>query len=214
MQQQKSTTPVQEHCCHESNLQQRQPHFLLPVLKSQVVLPSRQSHILLLPLHKYTENTSTGFILPEDISPIQILRNKRSGRGWPRSSPEMLTSSPYKRKLEDFKETKIVSAWQTGNKEISKEVKRRDYRLASFQADAIEENGNQTQDVVCTYGKGKFSDAVQGEIWVQCVVCEGWCHEECAGAHKNKFICDCCLLDKQDIILDKKICSFLCLKLL
>jgi hypothetical protein len=67
MQQQKSTAPVQEYCCHERNLQHRQHHFVLSVLKSQVVLPSRQPHILLLSLHKYTENKSTYFILPEGI---------------------------------------------------------------------------------------------------------------------------------------------------
>jgi hypothetical protein len=73
---------------------------------------------------------------------------------------------------------------------------KRDYTSASVQVDAIEENGNQTEDVICTYGKGKFSDDVQGEIWVQCVMCENWCCEECAGAHKDKFICVYCL-DKQ-----------------
>jgi hypothetical protein len=41
------------------------------------------------------------------------------------------------------------------------------YRSAIVQADATEENGNQTEDVICTYCKGKFSDDVQGEIWVQ-----------------------------------------------
>jgi len=51
MQQQKSTTPVQEHCCYERNLQRRQPHCMLSVLKSQVVLLSRQLHILHPPLH-------------------------------------------------------------------------------------------------------------------------------------------------------------------
>jgi hypothetical protein len=48
-----------------------------------------------------TENTSTNFILPEDISPVPILRNKRSGRGRRRGSAERLTCSPYKRKLEE-----------------------------------------------------------------------------------------------------------------
>jgi hypothetical protein len=44
---------------------------------------------------------------------------------------------------------KIVSAQQTGNKEASKKVKRV-YRSASVQADAIEENGNHTEDVIVT----------------------------------------------------------------
>jgi hypothetical protein len=42
-----------------------------------------------------------------------------------------------------FKETKIVSAWQTGNEEDSQKVKR-DYTSASVQAAATEENGSHT----------------------------------------------------------------------
>jgi hypothetical protein len=38
--------------------------------------------------------------------------------------------------------------------------------------------------------KGRFSDDVQGEIWMQSDMCEDWCPEECAGTHKDKFICD------------------------
>jgi hypothetical protein len=64
---------------------------------------------------------------------------------------------------------------------------KRDYKSASVQV--IEEKENQAEDAICTNRKGKFSDDVQGEIWVQCVMCE-------------------------DITLEKKICSFLCLKLL
>ena len=85
MQQRNSTTPEQEHCCHERSLQHRQPQFVPSVLRSQVVLPSRQPHILLHPLHSLQKIRQTGFILP-DVSPIPILRNKRSGRGRRRSS--------------------------------------------------------------------------------------------------------------------------------
>jgi hypothetical protein len=96
IQQQKSTPPVQAHCCHGRNLQHRQLRFVLSFLKSKIVLTSRQPHILLLPLHKTTENTSTHFALSEYISPIPILRNNRSGRGRPRSSAETLMCSPCK----------------------------------------------------------------------------------------------------------------------
>jgi len=60
------------------------------------------------------------------------------------------------------KEIKIVSAWQTGNKRALKKAKR-DSRSASVQADVIGENGNQTEVVICTYCKGRFSDDVRGE---------------------------------------------------
>jgi hypothetical protein len=79
--------------------------------------------------------------LPEDISPIQILRNKRSGQGWPRSSGKMLTCSQYKRKL-----------FQPG-KQASKKVKR-ESRSAGVQAEVVEENGNQAEDVIGIYCRG------------------------------------------------------------
>jgi len=69
---------------------------------------------------------------------------------------------------------------------------KRDSRSPSVQADAIEENGNQTEDVICTYCKGMFYDDVQRKIRVQCDMCEDWCREESAGANKDKFICDYC----------------------
>jgi Pyruvate/2-oxoacid:ferredoxin oxidoreductase delta subunit len=68
-----------------------------------------------------------------------------------------------------------------------------DYTSASVQTDATEENGNQTEDVIFTYCKRTFSDDVQEDIWAQCVMCEDWCHEECAEAHKDKFIYDYCM---------------------
>jgi hypothetical protein len=74
--------------------------------------------------------------LPDDISPIPILRNKRSGRGRPRSSAEMLTCSPYKRKLEES-----LNKWklfQPGKHESDASKKeKRDSSSASVQADAI-----------------------------------------------------------------------------
>jgi len=55
------------------------------------------------------------FIWTEDTSPIPILRNKRSGRGQPRNSAEMLTCSPYKRKLEEYLEKRKL--FQSGKQE-------------------------------------------------------------------------------------------------
>jgi hypothetical protein len=77
--------------------------------------------------------------LPEHILPVPILRTKRSGRGRPRSSAEMLTCSPYKRKLEEsLKKRKLFQRGkqETGNTEASKKVKRNS-RSGGVQADAM-----------------------------------------------------------------------------
>jgi hypothetical protein len=65
-----------------------------------------------------TENMSTHFIWTEDISPIPILRNKRSGRGRPRNSARVLTCSPYKRKLEEY--LKKRKLFQPGKQETNR----------------------------------------------------------------------------------------------
>jgi hypothetical protein len=49
---------------------------VLSVLKSQVVLPSRKLHILILPYNKSIENTSTDFVLPEDIVQTDFEKQK------------------------------------------------------------------------------------------------------------------------------------------
>jgi hypothetical protein len=65
----------------------------------------------------------------------------------------MLTCSPYKRKLKEYlKKRKLFQPGkqETGNKEASKKVKR-DYGSLNIQAEAIEENGDQTENVICTH---------------------------------------------------------------
>jgi superoxide dismutase len=49
------------------------------------------------------------------------------------------------------------------NKETSEKLKR-DSRSAYDQADAVEENGNQKEDSICTHGIEKYCDDVRGEI--------------------------------------------------
>ncbi|KAJ4445693.1 hypothetical protein ANN_12378 [Periplaneta americana] len=45
----------------------------------------------------------------------------------------------------------------------------------------------------CIYCDGKFSEDTQGEVWIQCISCHDWCHEECASSeNKDQFVCDIC----------------------
>jgi hypothetical protein len=99
---------------------------VLSVLKSQIGLSSRQPHILLLPLHTSTENTSTDFILPEDTSLIPILRKKIRSRPAKKFSRNANVFSVYEKIRGLFQETKIVSAWQTENrKQETKRLRRK-----------------------------------------------------------------------------------------
>ncbi|KAJ4432731.1 hypothetical protein ANN_21369 [Periplaneta americana] len=52
---------------------------------------------------------------------------------------------------------------------------------------------NTENDSKCIYCDGKFSEDTQGEVWIQCISCHDWCHEECASSeNKDQFVCDIC----------------------
>ena len=126
-------------------------------------------------------------ILPEDISPIPKLKTTRSNRGRPRSSAELITGSPYKRRLENcYKGKRKETSNNQQNKQKNSKAENKSVRQVS------NENCKQTQDEHCMYCKGKFSVDRQGEKWIQCIMCEDWCHEDCSGVEKETFICDYC----------------------
>lgn len=50
----------------------------------------------------------------------------------------------------------------------------------------------QNTSAECVFCGTKFSEGVRGEIWVQCVQCEMWAHEECAGCDREQYVCDYC----------------------
>lgn len=47
-------------------------------------------------------------------------------------------------------------------------------------------------DAACIFCDLLFSDDVKGELWIMCVICKMWAHEQCAGAEKDVYICDFC----------------------
>ena len=48
------------------------------------------------------------------------------------------------------------------------------------------------EDATCIFCESKFSDDTKGELWVQCVMCSMWAHNECSGAEKDIYVCDFC----------------------
>ncbi|CAH1985519.1 unnamed protein product [Acanthoscelides obtectus] len=47
-------------------------------------------------------------------------------------------------------------------------------------------------DCTCFFCDGKYADDRRGEEWVQCLMCEGWVHSECAGYDHGYYVCDFC----------------------
>lgn len=47
-------------------------------------------------------------------------------------------------------------------------------------------------DAVCLFCEGLFSEDTMGELWVKCLMCGMWAHNDCAGSEKDIYICDFC----------------------
>ena len=47
-------------------------------------------------------------------------------------------------------------------------------------------------DAICLFCEGKFSDDKRGELWVQCIMCQMWAHNDCADCEKDIYVCDFC----------------------
>ncbi|CAH1983820.1 unnamed protein product [Acanthoscelides obtectus] len=43
-------------------------------------------------------------------------------------------------------------------------------------------------DAECIFCESKFSEDRKGELWVQCLMCNMWCHVDCAGADKDASV--------------------------
>lgn len=48
------------------------------------------------------------------------------------------------------------------------------------------------KDASCLFCDGLYSKDTRGELWVQCLMCEMWAHNECAGCETDHYICDFC----------------------
>ncbi|KAF5273028.1 hypothetical protein FQR65_LT04770 [Abscondita terminalis] len=53
----------------------------------------------------------------------------------------------------------------------------------------LEPNENDAQ---CMFCNSAFSADQKGELWVHCLMCSMWTHNECAGAEKDEYICEWC----------------------
>ncbi|KAK0070665.1 hypothetical protein PV326_002227, partial [Microctonus aethiopoides] len=47
-------------------------------------------------------------------------------------------------------------------------------------------------DAECMFCQWLFSEDTQGELWIQCLMCKLWAHNDCSGPAFDSWICDCC----------------------
>lgn len=133
------------------------------------------------------ENIVVQFI---DLAPVpQIPEKTKSNRA---GTSEILTTSPYKKILQEKKDKKILKI-STPDKKLLK--KKRKSNLSRKKNEPKNKAGNKMQyeDTSCIVCEDHWTDSKAGEAWMQCRLCKGWLHEKCAGGSSSRgAICQNC----------------------
>lgn len=101
-------------------------------------------------------------------------------------SSAIITSSPFKRSLEEKEKRKRTVI-------LNKEVKSK--KLTSLVTPKDKQSFNESEkDCNCIYCRENFCTSKEGEEWIMCVLCGEWAHEACAGVEgvDETFVCDFC----------------------
>lgn len=161
---------------------------------------------------------------PYDISPVPTFKKTITNRGRKASQATLITSSPYKDELmlsstnknkqnakgvkkKVFSEsTEKGSLFKTikGNRR-KKQVEESDSEDDEIQFAPADEDLDlddmpgqkkpNNSDAACIFCDSKFSEDRKGELWIQCLMCNLWCHVDCAGAERDEYVCDYCHTD-------------------
>lgn len=167
-------------------------------------------------------STSFGVVTPREIRPTPKIVGKRASARRIRVDTSVLTSTPYKKYLEEEakKKTDIEQkkALKEANK-IKKTVtnKQNDKRKGDRKGKGVgkgkgggkgkgkkkqyrSDSSEEESDTECFFCTESYSKDSKGEGWIRCVVCLKWGHEACAGVDSDDegdFTCDICLSRNQ-----------------
>ena len=99
-----------------------------------------------------------------------------------------MTSSPFvsalKAKEAEKRAVEERRAVRRAKKQLHFDVDSEEDENCDFEAD----------DASCIYCKDLYSRSKAGEVWLKCMKCSLWAHNECAGLSKRakNFICELC----------------------
>lgn len=176
------------------------------------ILPTTVMHSLASVSEPSTSRASSGFkILPNDIHPLpKMAQEQRSSKSRKSGGTIILTSTPYKDQLLEEQQKKEKQAekklLKNKNKLVEKKEKNKRPGVRKYgnnkrrKQDKIDEKSleeseveDDTECLICTE---TFLQSHSGEGWVQCSICYGWAHNECAGIDDNDcdpYCCDYCI---------------------
>lgn len=156
-------------------------------------------------------------VTPSQISPVPIVKKRTSNRGRKPAKSAIISSSPYKKDLENaqFKKSGKAKTAQKknvkgkGKKNVTKNTNERNITESESSDSNPAVYGNYTdssddiamrnesavptdEDAECFFCNGKYSEDKRGEEWVKCLICEMWVHGDCGGYESGIYICDYC----------------------
>lgn len=129
-------------------------------------------------------NTPSQTVLSQLCKPVKSLTKRKRTRKTERA--EVLTSSPYKKTLEEkSKKTKVKRQRKTKTAD-GHSNKKQGKRL-----NQIESSSDEDEEWPCLVCGELFHNSKPGENWIQCTVCLLWAHEECTPGERG-YICQNC----------------------
>jgi len=164
-----------------------------------------------------TRSGMQSLVAPSDISPVPTIKKRISNKGRKPARSAIISSSPYKKDLENAqikkycKENKVQKKLikGKGKKKIAKKTNKNITGSESSDSNSLATSGNNTdssddvgmrneaaapaeEDAECFFCNGKYSEDKRGEEWVQCLMCDLWVHAACGGYESGVYVCDYC----------------------
>ena len=145
--------------------------------------------------HCSQEAGPSSHVTIDKISPLpKKMGNCGRKRKFQREKSEVITSSPYKKMLEEKNKAKIKKQLKDNSlREMSKKVTKPRRKLKLDENVACSSNSIDTDDTLCLYCGEKYAETNMEE-WIMCIKCKEWMHEDCTDNEtgNNNFICDSC----------------------
>ena len=144
------------------------------------------------------ENFSPEIVKPHPKAP----RRKDSAKGRKRRKTTILTDTPEKEALEQEKrnrEARSKPADKGKKKQASRELKAAPKKKLKYESESSS-SADEQPDYFCLVCLATWKQSREGELWVQCLECRGWAHEECTGIDKAPiYICHNCDSDTDSV---------------
>lgn len=135
--------------------------------------------------------------LPKSVNVTATMKKRKPG------TSEILTGSPYKKRLEEELRKKEGTGNEKKQKKQKPKSKSKVKRTGKIEMNIKKRSqkklffsdSSDDEDAECLYCNDLFSKSASEEGWISCCSCSKWAHEACAGfdeATQDIFICEIC----------------------